>query len=628
MIRAALAFVLLLPALTAAAQTEPVKTVSAAEAASHIAQRVEPVVPPLAKAVKIGGKVKLHIVISPSGEVSSATFLSGHPLLVQAAIDAVKQWKFKPFYERNSGITVATDVELDFPGGMSESENAVRNKYFRVEDECRSLVQSAKYAEAEPKCRQAVEISDNLPKEVVLERTGALSMLANAIFLQRRFSEAIPLYERALELDKGYRKPDDADLATEYANLGRAYGVTGNLPKADEFYETAVSTFRAAIKSLPSMYENYSRRLQRTLNEYAQLKEAEGQTEAASALRKQASEISPYINPAATVPAMPRPTRVLKDSESVATKPHTEMKCATADCTHGTFAVHGSAGENLVLRLAFTPDSKMLIAARQQGDLDIWDISSWEKVGSVDTRQGSISALAISPDGKLVGTGSQGNTVKVWNVQNRKLVAQFLADSKNPNEFVQYLAFGPDSNLLATGGNYTKGLVVDLRTQKSVASLGTTKQVQFSADGNTLIGAVGQKVLVWDTKSWQVRKTLDDPEKNVTMIVEDQPNNRIAIAGWKKGVRILNLSTGELVKSIPDAVTDALVFTAGWQYMVTGRGTIGTWSMSDAKLLCESPEMEISDIALSPDSKFIAATLHSTVGIWATESLGNCMTVH
>jgi TonB family protein len=284
--------ILLLCAIARAPQTDKPKAVSTAEATSHLAQRVEPTVPPLAKVAKVGGKVKLHIVISPSGQVSIATFVSGSPLLTRSAIDAVKQWRFKPFLEGETPIAVTTDVELDFPGGMSESESTIRDKYFRVEDECRSLVDGGKYVEAEPNCRDAVEISNNLPKEVVLERSDALSMLANSIFLQRRFSEAIPLYEKALELDKGHRKPDDADLASAYANLGRAYGVTGSLAKADEFYAMAVSTFNAAIKDLPSMSENYSRRLQRTLNEYAQLKDAEGQAEAASALRQQSNEIS------------------------------------------------------------------------------------------------------------------------------------------------------------------------------------------------------------------------------------------------------------------------------------------------------------------------------------------------
>jgi TonB family protein len=628
MTRVVLPIVLFIVALTAAAQTDTVKPVSVAEAANHIVQRVEPTVPPLAKALKVGGKVRLHIIVATSGEVSSVTVASGQPLLVQAAIDAVKQWKFKPFLDGDMPIAVATDVEVDFPGGMSESESAVRAKYFRIEDECTSLVKSAKYTEAEAKCREAVEISENLPKEVVLERTGALSMLANTIYLQRRFFEAIPIYERALELDKGYLKPDDADLASDYANLGRAYGASGKLSKADEFYGIAVSTFRAAIKSLPSMYENYSRRLQGMMNQYAELKDAEGQTEAASALRKQASEISPYINPAATVPPMPPPTTVLKDSETALSKPHTEMKCDTPNCTHGTFAVRGGTVNDFVLHVAFTSDSKLVLAAHQQGELDVWDVPSWLKVGSIDTKQGSITALAVSPDGTLAATGSQGNTVKLWNIQNSKLVAEFIVDSKNPNEFLQYLAFSPDARLLATGGNYTKGLVLDLRTHKSVASLGGTKQVQFSPDGTKLVGAIGQKVLIWDAKTWQVRKTLDDPEKNVSMIAVDETNNRIAITGWKKGVRILNFDTGQLVKSVPDAVTDALTFTSGWQNMVTGRGAVGIWSLSNAKLLCQSPEMEISDIALSPDGKFIAATMHNTVGIWATEALGDCMPAH
>jgi TonB family protein len=294
MTRAVFPIVFFIVALTASAQTDPVKTVSAADATNHIVKRVEPTVPPLAKQVKIGGNVKLHIVISASGEVSSAMFVSGPLMLEQAAIEAVKQWKFKPFLEGDTPVAVTTDIELDFPGGMSESESDVRAKYFPLDDECRNLVKNAKYAEAEPKCRQAVEISENLPKEAVLERSDALSMLANSILLQRRFAEAIPLYERALELDKGYRKPNDVDLATDYANLARAYGLTGNQAKADELYGMAVITFKAAIKDLPEMYENYSRRLQRTLNEYAQIKDAEGQTEAASELRKQANEITTH----------------------------------------------------------------------------------------------------------------------------------------------------------------------------------------------------------------------------------------------------------------------------------------------------------------------------------------------
>jgi len=237
--------------------------------------------------------VKVHIVIASSGDVASATAVSGAPILFQAATDAVKQWRFRPFLNDNIPITVATDVEVNFPGGLSESESAVNQRYFGAEEECRSLIHASKLAEAETKCREAVEISNQLPKDAVLERSDALSLLANDLLSQRRFADSIPLYEKALGLDQGYRKADDADLATEYQNLGRAFALTGDLSRADKQYELAVSTFKSAIRDLPEMKENYSRRLQRALNEYAQIKDAEQQEDAAAGLRRQATEVGP-----------------------------------------------------------------------------------------------------------------------------------------------------------------------------------------------------------------------------------------------------------------------------------------------------------------------------------------------
>lgn len=105
----------LLLAAAALGEPAPQKTIPPAEADAHITQRVEPTVPALAKAARIRGKVKLHIVISPSGDVSSVEVISGHPILVASAVEAVKKWKYKPFAENDAPMTVATDVEIEFP---------------------------------------------------------------------------------------------------------------------------------------------------------------------------------------------------------------------------------------------------------------------------------------------------------------------------------------------------------------------------------------------------------------------------------------------------------------------------------------------------------------------------------
>jgi tetratricopeptide (TPR) repeat protein len=136
--------------------------------------------------------------------------------------------------------------------------------------------------------REAVEISNELPKDVILERSSARSLLAHSILNQGRIKESIPLYEEALTLDKGFLKSNDADLASDYANLGRAYALLGELTSADDLFAISISTFEAAILNLPELKENYTMRLRARLNEYAQIKELRGQKEEAEKLRKKA----------------------------------------------------------------------------------------------------------------------------------------------------------------------------------------------------------------------------------------------------------------------------------------------------------------------------------------------------
>jgi len=61
-----------------------------------VKSQVNPIYPELARRMNVTGKVKLEIVVSPSGEVKSVKALGGHPLLIDSATTAVKKWKFEP----------------------------------------------------------------------------------------------------------------------------------------------------------------------------------------------------------------------------------------------------------------------------------------------------------------------------------------------------------------------------------------------------------------------------------------------------------------------------------------------------------------------------------------------------
>jgi len=76
--------------------------------------RVQPSYPALAKATRIQGQVVLHAVISRSGTIESLQVISGHPLLVKAAIDAVRQWRYRPYILNGDPVDVDTEVTVNF----------------------------------------------------------------------------------------------------------------------------------------------------------------------------------------------------------------------------------------------------------------------------------------------------------------------------------------------------------------------------------------------------------------------------------------------------------------------------------------------------------------------------------
>jgi protein TonB len=80
----------------------------------NLIQRIQPEYPPLAKQARIQGTVVLRAVISREGTIQDLQVISGHPLLVQAAINAVRQWRYRPYYLNDQPVEVETQVTVNF----------------------------------------------------------------------------------------------------------------------------------------------------------------------------------------------------------------------------------------------------------------------------------------------------------------------------------------------------------------------------------------------------------------------------------------------------------------------------------------------------------------------------------
>jgi TonB family protein len=68
-----------------------------------VKSRVPPVYPVLARQANISGVVRVEVTVAPDGNVKDPKVLGGHPLLVGAALDALKKWRFEPAAQETTG---------------------------------------------------------------------------------------------------------------------------------------------------------------------------------------------------------------------------------------------------------------------------------------------------------------------------------------------------------------------------------------------------------------------------------------------------------------------------------------------------------------------------------------------
>ncbi|MGA2212795.1 MAG: energy transducer TonB, partial [Bryobacteraceae bacterium] len=107
---------------SAAPPPPPVKTVTTPQRIrvggnvqqANLVRKVTPLYPPLAKQARIQGVVRFTAIIGKDGSIQNLQLVSGHPLLVQAAKDAVSQWQYKPTLLNGEPVEVVTTIEVNF----------------------------------------------------------------------------------------------------------------------------------------------------------------------------------------------------------------------------------------------------------------------------------------------------------------------------------------------------------------------------------------------------------------------------------------------------------------------------------------------------------------------------------
>ncbi|HEX3585225.1 MAG TPA: energy transducer TonB [Candidatus Angelobacter sp.] len=106
-------------AVLVAAQTEPAKQPSRLKVSSGVAEglkthTVNPIYPPAARNAGIQGDVILQATIDTKGHITNIRAVQGDPILVKASIDAVKEWRYRPYVFNGEPVQVETTIKVRF----------------------------------------------------------------------------------------------------------------------------------------------------------------------------------------------------------------------------------------------------------------------------------------------------------------------------------------------------------------------------------------------------------------------------------------------------------------------------------------------------------------------------------
>jgi periplasmic protein TonB len=105
---------------TIARPPEPLKRVRLSHLSeAFLMRKVDPVYPRTAVLTHTYGAVQLHAIIAKDGSIQSLTVVIGHPILVEAAMEAVRQWRYKPYMLNDEPVEVETFITVNFRPAMN-----------------------------------------------------------------------------------------------------------------------------------------------------------------------------------------------------------------------------------------------------------------------------------------------------------------------------------------------------------------------------------------------------------------------------------------------------------------------------------------------------------------------------
>jgi tetratricopeptide (TPR) repeat protein len=220
-------------------------------------------------------------------------------MLQQAALDAVKNWRFTPFQVNGLNTQVGTKLTIPFhidkPGeGPTAEQDKAAQAWFPLSDKCRSALKAQNVQDSIDLCKQALDMSykaGDMNSSDQLGRVESLQQYGRALVFGQRAQEAMEQENLAVQEAKRCLKDTDQEFAMPFYWRAIAEANLGQEDAALADFQFSEDTHRKAIAHLPEMKEMYGKYLSTILKTHAALLDRLGRPSDAAKLRTEAGAL-------------------------------------------------------------------------------------------------------------------------------------------------------------------------------------------------------------------------------------------------------------------------------------------------------------------------------------------------
>ncbi|UUM21565.1 NACHT domain-containing protein [Mycoavidus sp. SF9855] len=298
-----------------------------------------------------------------------------------------------------------------------------------------------------------------------------------------------------------------------------------------------------------------------------------------------------------------------------------------AEVQFGEWPYLREAGE--VLSCAYSPDGKTCAIGLGNGEISVYDTSTWKKIYTLGAHDNAVLSVVYSPSGQQIASGSKDKTVQLWDAQTGARGRTLTGHTGS----VLSVAYSRSGQRIASGSVDKTVRLWDVQTGKSGPPLtghtGSVLSVVYSPNGQQIAsGSDDKTVRLWDVQTGKSGPPLTGHTDSVSSVAYSPSDGQQIASGSKdKTVRLWDVQTGKSGRTLTghkDSVL-SVVYSPNGQQIASGSDdkTVRLWDAQTGALgyTMKGHTDWVRSVVYSPSGHQIASgSDDKTVRLWDTQT--------